>query len=218
MVTVPASKRGNSPQLPRVTMLSCHHLLSGNTAMRAGHAMAASSQIWWRDTNVHVVQQLMVAALGTKMENISVAAWREWKTKEQDKTEAQNCNMNLSKRGDISATDAIISNTQACDCPGVNPGRVPWKALLWIPWEVGQSSAYGSASLTLPFVEICLQLPKPLPTFTPFRWNVPWWQSASSWILLLHFRRKKERKKIKRERICIFLKKKKGQDIFFCPH
>lgn len=150
MVTVHASKRGNSPQLPRVTALSCHHLLSGNSAMRAGHAMAASSQIWWRDTNVHVLQQLMVAALGTKMENISVTAWWGWKTKEntQDNTEAQNCSMNLSKCGDISASGAIISNTQACDHPGVNPGRLPWKALLWIPWEVGQSSAYSSDSDT----------------------------------------------------------------------
>lgn len=96
----------------------------------------------------------MVAALGTKMENISVTAWREWETKEnkQDKREAQNCNMNLSKRGGILANDAIISNTQACDHPGVNPDRLPWKVLLWIAWEVGQSSAYSSASLTLPIV------------------------------------------------------------------
>lgn len=197
MVTVRASKWGNSPQLPRVTALSCHHLLSGNTAMRAGHAIAASSQIWWRDTNVHVVQQLMVAALGTKMENISVAAWREWKTKEnkQDKTVAQNCTVNLSKRGDILANDAVIRTTQACEHPGVNPGRLPWKALLWIPWEVGQSSAYSSASLTLPIVQICLQLPLSLPAFTHLRWNVPWWLSASSWILLLHFRSRKKKKR-----------------------
>lgn len=143
--TVHASKRGNSPRLPRVTALSCHHLLSGNTAMRAGHAIAASSQIWWRDTNVHVVQELMMAALGTKMENISVTAWREWKTKEkkQDKTETQNWTMKLSKHGDILANDATISNVQACDCPGVNPDRLPWKTLLWIPWKVEQSSAYS---------------------------------------------------------------------------
>lgn len=142
---VRASKRRNSPWLPRVTALSCHHLLSGNTAMRAGHAIAASSQIWWRDTNVHVVQELMMAALGTKMENISVTAWREWKTKEkkQDKTETQNWNMKFSECGDILANNAIISNMQACDRPGVNPGRLPWKALLWIPWKVGQISAYS---------------------------------------------------------------------------
>lgn len=140
-----ASKRGNRPWLPRVTALSCHHLLSGNTAMNAGHAIAVSSQIWWRGTNVHVVQELMMAALGTKTENISVTAWQEWKTKEkkQEKTEIQNWSTKHSKHGDILANDAIISNTPACDRPGVNPGRLLWKALLWTPWKLGQSSAYS---------------------------------------------------------------------------
>lgn len=87
----------------------------------------------------------MMAALGTKMENISVTAWREWKTKEkkQDKTEMQNWNMELGKNGDILPSDAIISNMQACDHPGVNPGKLPWKVLLWIPWKLGQISAYS---------------------------------------------------------------------------
>lgn len=92
-----------------------------------------------------MVQELMMAALGTKTENISVAAWREWKTKEkmQDKRDTQNWNMKLNKHGDILANDAIISSMQACDRPGVSPGWLPWKALLWAPWKVGQISTYS---------------------------------------------------------------------------
>lgn len=100
----------------------CHHLLSGNTATRAGHAIAASSQVWGRDTNVHVVQELVMAAFGTNIENISVTAWREWKTKEekQSKTETQFWNTKFSKYGDVVVNDVIISSMQTCDHPGVN--------------------------------------------------------------------------------------------------
>lgn len=133
-----ASKRGNSrwssALSPSATWKHCHKRWPCNSSL---------SQICWRDTNVHMVQELTTAALGTNMENISVTAWREWKTKEKMQGKIETHIWNTKHAEMLWLVMLLLAACRLVIQAGVNPGKLPWKELLWDPWKVGQICAYS---------------------------------------------------------------------------
>lgn len=100
--------------------------------------------------------------------------------------------MKLSKHRDILASNAIISNMQACDHPGANPGKAPMKSFIMNTMKSGTDQSLQLSFSDSSHCKNLLSVAHISASLYPFELKCPM-MTASSWILQLHFRKIKKR-------------------------